>query len=82
MSPFNLSRAVRTLGLAAVLLGPVFAQDASAFREPASFDGLVISDETAGPTVPGVQDLSDSSNSRAVHFLLLSGQAGPAGHQG
>lgn len=82
MSPFDLPRALRALGLAAVLLGPAFAQDASAFREAASFDGLVTSDETAGPTVPGLQDLSDASDSRAVHFLLLSGQPGPIGQQG
>lgn len=82
MYPFNLSRALPALGLAAALLGPVFAQDAFAFREPVSFDGLVTSDETAGPTIPGVQDLSDASDTRAVRFLLLSSHTGPAGQQG
>lgn len=82
MFRLNPLRALRTLGLAAALLGPVFAQDALAVREPASFDGLVTSDETAGPTIPGVQDLSDASDVRAVRFLLLSSGAGQVSPQG
>jgi hypothetical protein len=82
MFRLNPLRVLRTLGLAAVLLGPVFAQDALAVREPASFDGLLTSDETAGPTIPGVQDLSEASDVRAVRFLLLSGQPGSASPQG
>jgi hypothetical protein len=61
MSSLNPARMIRVLGLLAILLSPVFAQDAFAFHNPASYDGPVASSETSGPTVPGPQDVSDAS---------------------
>ena len=82
MSPFDPVRTLWALGLAAALLGPAVAQDARAFADPTPFEGPMGSAETAGPTVPGPQDLSDLSDRRAIHFLLLSGGAAFHGHQG
>jgi hypothetical protein len=77
MSVSNLSKALRTLGLAAALMSPVLAQDAFAARVVWTVDGPQTAPEAPiGATGTPAQD---RTNSPALNFLEESGATGGNG---
>ena len=78
MSTSNLSKALRTLGLAAALLSPVLAHDAFAARNAWTVDGAL----TVPEAPVSATGASAASSNPAVNFLEESGATGGDGQHG